>query len=117
MDLVIETYKVTSMYSSAERFGLTAQTRRSSVSIPSNIAEGYARRRRAEYLRYIDIAYGSTAELETQLIAAKRLGFLASKEHHVFELQSEVERMLASLRRRLAQPPSEKTRSLDPSIP
>lgn len=95
MDLVTETYRVTSTYPAEERFGLAAHTRRSSISVPSNIAEGYARRRRAEYFRHVDIAYGSAAELETQLIAAKRLGFLAPKEHRVFELESEVERMLS----------------------
>jgi hypothetical protein len=62
MDLLVEVYAVTRLYPSEERFGLAAHTRRSAVSVPSNIAEGYSRRHRAEYNRHLDIAYASTAE-------------------------------------------------------
>lgn len=117
MDLLIEVYRVTRAYPPEERFGLAAHTRRSSVSIPSNIAEGYARHYRAEYIRHVDIAYGSTAELETQLIAAQRLEFIPTMERRVFELQAEVERMLASLRRSLRSRPSSLPRTLEPPAP
>jgi four helix bundle protein len=101
MDLLVEVYRVTADYPDEERFGLAAHTRKTVVSIPSNIAEGYARHHRPEYVRHVDIAYGSTAELETQLIAADRLGFIPADRRQVFEMHGEVERMLASLRRRL----------------
>ena len=105
IDLLVEVYKVTALYPVEERFGLAAHTRRSAVSISSNIAEGYARYSRAEYVRYVEIAYGSAAELESQLIAADRLGFIPAGQLHVFELLAEVERMLASLRRTLRRNP------------
>jgi four helix bundle protein len=101
MDLLVEVYTVTAKYPAEERYGLAAHTRRSAVSISSNIAEGYARHSRAEYVRHVQIAYGSAAELESQLLAANRLGFIASTQGRVFELNAEVERMLASLRRSL----------------
>jgi four helix bundle protein len=100
MDLLVEVYAVTSRYPYDERFGLAAHTRRSAVSVPSNIAEGYNRRSRSEYNRHLDIAYASTAELETQLLAAERLAFLRA-DSRVFSMLAEVERMLASLRRSL----------------
>lgn len=77
MDLLIEVYAVTLRYPDEERYGLAAHTRKTAVSIPSNIAEGYARHHRNDYLRFLDISYGSTAELETQLIAAVRLAYIA----------------------------------------
>ncbi len=101
MDLLVEVYRITAKYPDEERFGLAAHTRKSVVSIPSNLSEGYARHHRLEYTRHVDIAYGSTAELETQLIAGDRLGFIAATDRRVFELHSEVERMLAALRRSL----------------
>ena len=98
MELLVEVYRVTKGYPEEERFGLAIHTRRTAVSIASNIAEGYARRHRPEYLRHLDIAYGSAAELETQLIAVERLGFVTANEQ-AFQLHAEVERMLASLPR------------------
>ena len=72
--------------------------RRAAVSIPSNLAEGYARKHRAEYIQFARIAYGSGAELETQLILAKRLGFLHDKSAtEVMALLDEVMRMLNKL--------------------
>ena len=108
MDLLVEVYGVTGRYPAEERFGLAVHTRRTAVSIPSNIAEGYTRRHRAEYVRHVDIAYASTAELETQLIAAQRLGFIAPTQSRLFERHGEVERMLASLRRKLSKPQNPK---------
>jgi four helix bundle protein len=101
MDLLVEVYATTKAYPLEERYGLAAHTRRTAVSIPSNIAEGYARHSRAEYVRYIEIAYASLAELETQLIAARRLKFLSTDKGRVFALLAEEERMLSSLRHRL----------------
>lgn len=104
MDLLVEMYRITQGYPEQERFGLPAHTRRTAVSIPSNIAEGYARYRRAEYVRHADIAYASVAELETQLIAGQRLQFIGPRDSAVFTQLAEVERMLAALRRSLRPP-------------
>ena len=75
IELTMEVYKLTSGFPDSERFGLVNQMRRASVSIPSNIAEGYARSGRGEYLQFLSHARGSCAEIETQLVIAKGLGF------------------------------------------
>ena len=73
MDLVIAVYALTDNYPKEEIYGLTSQTRRSAVSIPSNIAEGKLREYDTEFKRYLLIAFGSGGEMETQLEIAKRL--------------------------------------------
>jgi four helix bundle protein len=66
MALVVLIYDITSKFSSDERFGLTSQMRRAAVSIPSNIAEGAARKGDKEFIQFLMIALGSLSELETQ---------------------------------------------------
>lgn len=73
MDLVIEIYKITSAYPKSELYGLVSQTRRCVVSIPSNIAEGRRRGSRKDFRQFLIIAFGSGAELETQIQIVKRL--------------------------------------------
>jgi four helix bundle protein len=75
MDLVELVYAMSSRFPDAERFGLTAQMRRTAVSVPSNIAEGAARRSTLEYQRFLSIARGSLSELDTQMHIAQRLGY------------------------------------------
>ena len=75
MELVTEVYQLTSQYPSSELYGLTSQSRRCSVSIPSNIAEGRRRGTGKEFRQFLLIAFGSGAELETQLEIVKRLSF------------------------------------------
>ncbi len=75
MSLVEHIYRLSSGFPDAERFGLVAQMRRAAISIPSNISEGAARRSTLDYLRYLSIARGSLAELDTQIQIAARLGF------------------------------------------
>jgi four helix bundle protein len=102
MDLVVSLYKATDRMPSAERFGLTAQARRAVVSIPSNVAEGHARRSDAAFLNHVKIALGSEAELSTQVEAARRLGLL--EEAVAVALLAESDRtrqMLHGLRRTL----------------
>jgi len=76
METIDVTYRLTSGFPAGERFGLVSQMRRAAVSIPSNVAEGQAVRAPRWSLRHIVIAIGSTAELDTQLEAAVRLGFV-----------------------------------------
>lgn len=78
MKLAKATYKVTSKFPAEERFGLTNQIRRAVVSIPSNLAEGHARSSAAEFARFISIAMGSLAEVETQIILAGGLGYASA---------------------------------------
>lgn len=96
-------YQLTQSFPSAEKFGFVAQMRRAAVSISSNIAEGQARHTTGEFIQFISHAEGSVAELDTQLILSVELKFCASTSADpIFELISEVRRMLNSLRRRLA---------------
>ena len=75
MDLVVEIYKLTERFPKSEIYGLISQMKRCAVSIPSNIAEGRRRGSRKDYRHFLIIAYGSGAELETQIEIAKRLPF------------------------------------------
>ena len=75
MDLTVKVYQLTSMFPDSEKYNLTSQARRSSVSIPSNIAEGAGRHTKADFSRFLDIAYGSSSELDTQLILSHDLIF------------------------------------------
>jgi four helix bundle protein len=76
MELVERVYSMSRAFPDSERYGLTSQIRRAAVSIPSNIAEGAARKSDKELLQFLSIAIGSLAELETQYLIAIRLGFL-----------------------------------------
>ncbi|MBA4391722.1 MAG: four helix bundle protein [Syntrophus sp. (in: bacteria)] len=78
MKLAKEIYRLTSGFPKEEVYGLTAQIRRSVVSIPSNIAEGAARNSDKEFVQFLYIALGSLAELETQLLLSKELAFCQS---------------------------------------
>ncbi len=108
MALAKEVYKATSVMPDAERFGLTAQMRRAAVSIPSNIAEGYARQSRIEYIRFLKVTRGSLAELRTQVLLGRELGFLQTSDA-LGPLLDETERLLAGLIRSLRELP-ERTR-------
>ena len=75
LDFVNRIYQVTARFPDEEKFGLTSQMRRSAISIPSNIAEGAGRSTPKEFVNFLHISQGSIAELETQLLIAKNLGF------------------------------------------
>ena len=93
MDLVEVTYKLTQQFPDTEKFGLTSQMRRSAVSIPSNIAEGAARKGDKELIQFLYIALGSISELETQYLIAVRLKF-TNKDEVIEGLLLDVKKML-----------------------
>lgn len=96
--LSIAVYRATRGFPAAERYGLSAQLRRAAVSIPSNIAEGYGRKTRGEYLQFLAIARGSVYELQTQLLLSTDLGFLAEPDAAALPaLATDVERILQAL--------------------
>ena len=84
-NLALKIYKTTTNFPKDERYGLTAQLRKSAVSTPSNIVEGCARHSEDDYLRFLDIAYGSARELDYQLSLAVRLEYLSEEVYHELE--------------------------------
>ncbi|MBU0597181.1 four helix bundle protein [Patescibacteria group bacterium] len=102
MDLVVAVYELTELYPREEMYGLAAHTRKTSVSIPSNIAEGKLRGTRKDYRHFIVNAYASGAELETQIEIAKRLSFGKNLNlKKIDDLLEEVMKMLNTLIRKL----------------
>jgi len=100
--LVKEVYLLTGQFPSEEKFGLSSQMRRAAVSVPSNIAEGQARRSSAEFNRFLSISQGSLAELETQLIISTELNFCdAQQTNAILEKTYELQKMLYSLQSKL----------------
>lgn len=98
MLLVTECYSVSNYFPKEEQFGLTNQIRRCSVSIPSNIAEGYGRGSNKEYLRFLSIAIGSLFELQTQIEITYNLKYISENQfNNIFESSRELERMISSL--------------------
>ncbi len=98
VSLVTSIYEVTKTFPNDEIYGLTNQTRRSSVSIPSNIAEGSARQGDKEFAHFLYISLGSLSELETQLIIANNLNYLSLKDYDsVITSLEEIRRMLLGL--------------------
>jgi len=81
IELVKEIYTVTKFFPREELYGLTSQMRGAAVSIPSNIAEGSARRTKKEYIQFLYISLGSSTELETQVIISEKLGFILKEVH------------------------------------
>ena len=102
MQLSFAVYRATASFPREEIYGLTSQLRRASVSIPSNIAEGYGRNSRKDYKQFLAIARGSTLEVQTQLLIALELGYIDLAKHSELEdISNEVSKMLYSLLRKL----------------
>jgi four helix bundle protein len=98
MDLVEAIYRLSSEFPDSERYGLKSQIQRAAVSIPANIAEGYGRLHRGDYLRHLSIARGSLMELETHLALAARLKLVErSKVLESWESSQRVGQMLTKL--------------------
>jgi len=96
LDLVEEIYKLTQTFPSEEKFGITSQIRRAAVSVPSNIAEGAARKGGKEFSRFLYISLGSLAEIETLLTISNRLKF-SSEDPLIVEEIIHIRRMLLKL--------------------
>lgn len=102
MHLVMESYALAKRLPDSERYGLASQMGRAAVSVPSNIAEGFGRWHKKEFLRFLLVANGSLKELETHFEIGKRLGFFAPLElTKGRKLADEVGRMLTALREKL----------------
>jgi four helix bundle protein len=106
VDLAVKIYETTALFPSEEKFGMTSQMRRSSVSIPSNIAEGTARNTSKAFTNCLDISLGESFELETQTIIARRVGLL---NQHDFESINqdldEVQKMIIGLKSKMESNP------------
>jgi four helix bundle protein len=105
MDLAVLVHKSCTAFPRSETYGLGSQLRRAATSIPSNVAEGYARRSTKEFIYFLHVARGSMAELETQLLLAQSVGYLPASD--VADLQDRIEEIgrilhavVAGLRRR-----------------
>lgn len=104
MNWVTFVYSLTSKIPESEKFGLISQIRRSSVSIPSNIAEGYGRNYKKDYLRFLQISRGTLFECQTQIEIAINLGFISSEDcEKNNDLSIEIEKMLNSLINKLSE--------------
>jgi len=98
MDLVVKIYAQLRGFPKNEEYGLSSQLRRCSVSVPSNIAEGYGRNHTKDYCRFLEIARGSLYEMETQIELSTRLDFISQTQlSEILEKSKEVEKMLNSL--------------------
>ena len=97
--MVTDLYRVTRDFPQVELYGLTSQIRRSAVSIPSNIAEGYGRNSQRDYIRFLQIANGSLFELQTQLEIGSHLGFVSNHDFEkLTEKTREIEEMGSGLK-------------------
>lgn len=96
--LSIDIYRATESFPQGEKFGLQSQIRRAAVSIPSNIAEGSKRGTDKDYASFLRIAHGSAAEVETQLLIAKELGYIPEKQFTPLHVElDEVMKILGSM--------------------
>jgi four helix bundle protein len=104
IDLTVNIYKISMHFPDSERFNLTSQSRRCSVSISSNIAEGAGRNSKGEFAHFLGIASGSSYELETQMIIAQRLGYLDEIFlQNICSDINEIQKMIFSLQNKVKQ--------------
>lgn len=123
MELVRRVYRLTRNFPKHEVFGLSSQVQRAAISVPANIAEGHTRGTTKEFLRYVTIAHGSLAELETMFLAARDLQYIGDEDSkQLGDLCDATGRMLGALRRTLTKrlrsqktPQRQPPKSLNPS--
>lgn len=99
MDLVVEVYSITKTLPESEKFNFTSQLNRCALSVPSNIAEGAGRNSKKDFQRFLNIATGSSYELETQLLLIKRIFKIETEL--IIENLKEVQRMIFALNKSL----------------
>jgi four helix bundle protein len=98
MDLAVSAYRMSEAFPADERFGMTSQLRRAAVSVPCNVAEGFGRSSRADFVHFLDVSLGSTNEVETVILLAERLGYVDGKAAApTLDLASEERRILKGL--------------------
>ena len=106
LELVEMVYVVTSRFPREELYGLANQLRRAAVSVPSNIAEGHSRHSTAEFRHFLSIASGSLAEIETQLLIARRLNYIEPETlQNLLANHTEISKMTSALKNKLAPSP------------
>lgn len=106
VDFAVIVYELTKFFPYEERFGIISQLRRSSVSTPSNIAEGTARNSSKSFSNCLDISLGESFELETQGIIANRVGILDQENFNLFTEQlSEVQKMIIGFKNTIEENP------------
>jgi four helix bundle protein len=102
IEIVKDIYKLTEKFPKQETYGLVSQMRRSAISIPSNVAEGFKRYHNKEYKQFLHITLGSCAELETQITIAKELNYIQQdREASLLEKLDHIGRMITSLLKKL----------------
>ena len=106
IDLVSSVYLTTKSFPKDELFGLVSQMRRAAVSIPSNIAEGFARGTNKEKIHFLRISSGSMSELETQLVLSKKLEYISEEEYqevseHLTAVWKQLNSLITSIRKRM----------------
>jgi four helix bundle protein len=102
MDLALLIYSITESFPPKENYGLTSQVRRAAVSVASNIAEGHSRNNTGEFKQFLGIAYGSLAELETQIMLSNKLGYIdGGKTNDVLTLASETGKIINGIKSKL----------------
>jgi four helix bundle protein len=98
VDFVVDVYKATESFPKEEKFGLTSQICRASVSIAANIAEGAGRKSDKEFIQFLSHAQGSASEVETELLIASRLGFIQTESYEVLShTLDDIGRMITGL--------------------
>ncbi len=118
MDFVLDVYSITAAYPQSERFGLVSQTQRSAVSVAANIAEGRGRGTTREFHRFVGIALGSLAELETHILIGERLKYLSATDtQRLLRESDQITRMLGALKRSLRAKLDAPLKSPPPSNP
>ena len=105
VSFVTEIYKMTERFRKNKIFGLISQLRRAAVSVPSNISEGHSRRSSLDYLQFLKISRGSLAEVETQLLISKNLGYISVEIYENFDEKiTRISKMLNALITSISKP-------------
>jgi len=118
IDLVVVSYRATEAFPKSETYGLISQIRRAATSIPANIAKGYGRGTRKEYVQFLMFTQGSLKELETHFIVSEKLTYITAAQcERVLKQTDELGRMLGSLIRKLKTSSSASTPYAQPPTP